>query len=81
MTNVTNETSIKTLGGKTVKVRATKENSLRANDVNVIERKVVVPNGKFLVSIKKIPKRSNVYIIECRGKEKYLFTKSVLSNE
>ncbi|CAH1108997.1 unnamed protein product [Psylliodes chrysocephalus] len=49
LTNVTNETSIKTLGGKTVKVRATKENSLRANDANVIERKVVVPNGILVI--------------------------------
>ncbi|KAJ8935742.1 hypothetical protein NQ314_012668 [Rhamnusium bicolor] len=51
LTNITSDTSFKTLGGRTVRVRPTKEDNskLKANDANVIERKVIVPNGLLVV--------------------------------
>ncbi|KAG5897261.1 hypothetical protein JTB14_013162 [Gonioctena quinquepunctata] len=51
LTNITSDTTFKTLGGNTVKVRPTKEDNskLKANDANVIERKVIVPNGLLVV--------------------------------
>nr|XP_023020959.1 uncharacterized protein LOC111509435 [Leptinotarsa decemlineata] len=51
LTNITSDITFKTLGGNTVKVRPTKEDNskLKANDANVIERKVLVPNGLLVV--------------------------------
>ncbi|CAH0557354.1 unnamed protein product [Brassicogethes aeneus] len=48
LTNVT-DISFKTLGGRMVHVKATKDGKLKANDVYVVERKVVVPNGLLVV--------------------------------
>ncbi|CAG9854830.1 unnamed protein product [Phyllotreta striolata] len=49
LTNASNGTSVKTLGGGTVDIRPAKENNLKANNVNVVERKVVVPNGILVI--------------------------------
>ncbi|CAH1368674.1 hypothetical protein MTP99_010151 [Tenebrio molitor] len=49
LTNVTGDTSFKTLGGRTVHVRRTKDDKLKANDANIVERKVEVPNGLLVV--------------------------------
>lgn len=47
--NVTSDTSFKTLGGKTVKIRLLKEGKLEANGARVLEPKVEVPNGVLIV--------------------------------
>ncbi|RZC37412.1 periostin [Asbolus verrucosus] len=49
LTNVTTDTSFKTLGGRTVHVRHIKDGKLKANDANIIQPKVVVPNGLLVV--------------------------------
>lgn len=48
LTNVT-DISFKTLSGRMVHVKSTKDGKLKANDVNVLERKVAVPNGLLVV--------------------------------
>lgn len=47
LTNITADITFQTMGGRTVKVRPTKEDNskLKANEANVVERKIVVPNG------------------------------------
>ncbi|CAH1183688.1 unnamed protein product [Phaedon cochleariae] len=51
LTNITTDISFTTLGGRTVKVRPTKEDSgkLWANEANIIQRKVNVPKGILVV--------------------------------
>ncbi|XP_018568871.1 uncharacterized protein LOC108909119 [Anoplophora glabripennis] len=51
LSNVTEDTSFTTLGGRTVKIRFSKDDGgkLKANDAVVIERKVEVPNGLLVV--------------------------------
>ena len=49
LTNVTDDASFKTLGGRTVHVRHIKDGKLKANDANIVERKVEVPNGLLVV--------------------------------
>lgn len=49
LTNLTTETSFKTLGGRTVRVRPVKEGKLEANGAVIVEPKVVVPNGLLVV--------------------------------
>lgn len=49
LTNITSDTTLTTLSGKSVTVRISKEHDLKANDANVVERKVVVPNGLLVI--------------------------------
>lgn len=49
ITNLTTDTSFKTLGGRIVHVRHIKDGKLKANDANIVERKVAVPNGLLVV--------------------------------
>ncbi|KAJ8960998.1 hypothetical protein NQ318_020302 [Aromia moschata] len=51
LANVTADVTFRTLGGSTVRVRPAKEDAgkLKANDVDVVERKVEVPNGVLIV--------------------------------
>ncbi|XP_056631324.1 transforming growth factor-beta-induced protein ig-h3 [Diorhabda sublineata] len=49
LTNITSDTTLTTLSGKSVTVRIFKEHDLKANDANVVERRVVVPNGLLVI--------------------------------
>lgn len=49
LTNLTEDTSFKTLEGKTVTVKVLKEGRFQANSATVIEPKVTVPNGLLVV--------------------------------
>lgn len=48
LTNTTNDISFKTLGGRTVQIQH-KDGKLTANDANIIEKKIQVPNGTLIV--------------------------------
>ncbi|XP_072377102.1 periostin [Diabrotica undecimpunctata] len=49
LTNVTSNVSLKTLSGKMITVKFSKEHGLTTNNANVVERKVTVPNGLLVV--------------------------------
>lgn len=49
LTNLTSETTFKTLGGREVHVRTGKEGRIEANGATIIEPKITVPNGLLIV--------------------------------
>ncbi|KAJ8969668.1 hypothetical protein NQ317_002695 [Molorchus minor] len=51
LTNLTSDVAFQTMGGRTVKIRPAKEGNtkLKANEANILERKVGVPNGILVV--------------------------------
>lgn len=49
LTNITSETSFKTLRGRLVNIRPTDKGLLQANDAIILQRKVEVPNGILMI--------------------------------
>lgn len=49
LTNLTTDTTFKTLGGREVHVRPVKEGKLEANGATIIEPKIIIPNGLLVV--------------------------------